>query len=240
MPTPQSTFFRPQSLSKEGLCKINLRGSSLYDYANENTVWSLTGPLAFPSVSDGGSWKYFIPRALGLNEPTSLTRDSLVSTSITNFTIMFRFFTGANAAPGASGTSLFFNGTPMAGGFWGTYIFGGDANTLQFLFIYALRGTPTTETIASNYIQANTWYHVAVTIMDNNRGDNTHTFSGYLNGLKTGVNLTFPDMDILSGNTTIGDVGMGQTQPFQITDLVFLEKVLNENEIKAYANSAYI
>lgn len=235
MPIPQSTFFRSQSLSKEGRCKSNLRGSTTYDYANESAIWTTTGgTLTFEAIVGGGPWEYFIPRAFSLDVATSLNRDSLMSTSITNFTIMFRFFTGANSPPGAEGTSLFLNGS------WGIYIFGGDENTLQFLFRYVRQDTPMSETIGSAFVQPNTWYHVAVTIMDNNLGNNTHTFFGYLNGVKTGFNTTFPDIDIPTGNTTIGDFGLGQSQSFQITDIVFLEKVLNESEVKAYASSAYI
>ncbi len=239
MPTPQSTFFRPNSLSQGGTCKLNLRGNSFYDYANENTVWTESGgTIVKSSVVEQTSWTYFIPKNYLFNIANTLTRDTLLTTSITNFTFMFRFYVTSLENPGMSGISIFFNGTPMGGGFWGIYVFGADASTLQFSFIYSHGGTPTSETISSQVIAANTWYHVGVTLEDN--GDRTSRFYGYLNGARTGINLALPEIDSISGNTTLGNNGMGQSQAFQVTDIVFLEKVLTPLEMKGYASSAFI
>jgi hypothetical protein len=238
MPTPQSTFFRPNSLSQGGTCKLNLRGNSFYDYANENTVWTQSGTIVKSSVVEQTSWTYFIPKNYLFDVANTLTRDTLLTTSITNFTLMFRFYVTSLEEPGATGISIFFNGTPMAGGFWGVYVFGGSAASLNFSFIFSRGARPESQTISTEAIAQNTWYHVAVTLENN--GDGTSTFFGYLNGFKTGNNLTFADMDAVSGNTTLGNNGMGQSQAFQLTDIVFLEKVLTAGEIKGYASSAFI
>jgi hypothetical protein len=238
MPTPQSTFFRPDSLSKGGTCKLNLRGNSFYDYANENALWTQSGgTIVKASVVEQTSWTYFIPKNYLFDIANTLTRDSLLTTSITNFTFMFRFYVTSLANPGSTGISIFFNGTPMAGGFWGVYVFGGSSATLNFSFIFS-RGGVDSQTISTEAIAANTWYHVAVTLEDN--GDRTSTFFGYLNGFKTSTNRTFAEIDPISGNTTLGNNGIGQSQPFQVTDIVFLEKILTAEEIKGYASSAFI
>lgn len=241
MPTPQSTFFRPDSLSKGGTCKINLRGSSFYDYANDSVVWTPNGTITHSAIVESTPWKLFIPKQFVFYISGSLTRDTLVSTAVTNFTIMFRFYVTSLSAPGVSGTFIFLNGSAVGMAYWGVYVYGADQNTLQFQFLYSLRGSPMTEIIApSDYIQANRWYHVAVTLQDNERGDDTHTYYGYLDGLRTSVNTSVQTIDTPSGSTTLGDAGGGQSQDFQMTEFVFLEKVLTSDEIKAYATSAYI
>jgi hypothetical protein len=245
MPTPQTTVFRPESVSKSGTCKMNLRGSSLYDYANENTVWTPDSTITTRQINQLTSWVYFLPRATLFNLTDVITRDSLLSTATNGFTIMFRFYTETNEEPGSTGTSIIFNGdaprgfTPPLDPFWSIIFTGTNSSTLQFQFICVASGSgnPQTLIISTENIQINTWYHVAVTVTG---GLGKSTVRGYLNGINTATNINFFPLEAPSGTTKIGNGGFGQTQSFVLTDVVFLEKILTNDEILAYSLSAYI
>jgi hypothetical protein len=245
MPTPQTTLFRPDSVSKGGTCKMNLRGSSLYDYADENAGWTHNSVLTVQSISQATSWAYFIPKSTLFNVTDVVTRGSLLSSSPTNFTIMFRFITPSNQEPGMTGTTILFNGDappgptpPFPNAFWGFLLTGSDQNSLQFQFLYLRGGNLQSFIVASQNIQENTWYHVAVTISDN--GDGTSAIRGFLNGVRTYEDPMFANMDVPSGSTKIGNAAFGQAQAFSLTEIVFLEKAFTTDEVKGYSSSAYI
>ncbi len=246
MPTPQTTVFRPESVSKGGTCKMNLRDSNLYDYADSNAVWTSTNPLSLRLIPEQTSWSYFLPRCIFCDTTDLITRNALLSTKTGGFTVMFRFYTDVNANPGATGTSILFNGNAPTGPsppfdpFWCVFISGSDEYTLQFQFlcIVATAGTPQSITITSENIQAATWYHVAFTISEETGGK--QTARGYINGINTVTNTNFFPLGVPTGSTRLGNGGQGQSQSFLITDLVVLEKVLTSDEILAYSLSAYI
>lgn len=241
MPLALTTFFQTPSLSQQGTCKSNLRGNLLYDYVDSTAGWTHNSTLtSIPVVST--PWSSFIPYAYSLGTSDAITRGSLMSTKIKDITFMCRFYATSIGDPAGNGNSIFFNGTPgspgLGVGFWGILIQGADPSTATFNFLSAYgKANLQSEIIASDIIQANTWYHIAFTISE---GGVNNTFKSYLNGVNKNTNNLFPDIDTPEGNTVLGAVNIPQTQEFQITDIVFLEKVLTDNEIAAYANSPYI
>jgi hypothetical protein len=241
MPLALTTFFQTPSLSQGGTCKCNLRGKILYDYVNENAGWVSNNPLSYITVVSS-PWSSFIPYAFSIGTSDAITRGSIMSTKKKDITFMFRFYASSIGNPSGNGNTIFFNGTPgspgLGVGFWGILIQGADPSTATFNFLSTYgEANFQSEVIASDIIQANTWYHIAFTIRE--VGVN-NTFKSYLNGVNKNTNNAFPDIDTPTGNTVIGALIIPQTQNFQITDIVFLEKVLTDNEIAAYANSPYI
>ena len=222
---------------------MNLRGSTLYDYADKDVTWTHNGTFVANTISEKTSWTYFIPKMTFFDTSDIVTRSSLMSTSRTNFTIMFRYYSTANQNPGMSGTTILFNGDaplspcpPIENGFWGFLFTGADSNSLQFNLIYVAGGNLGFFLISTEYIQENRWYHIAFTVSDN--GNGTSTAIGYLNGSETNKVTNFSPLTAPSGSTKIG--GPGQAQSFSLTDIVFLEKVLTSSEVAAYSLSAYI
>ncbi len=252
MPTPQSTFFRPQSLAQEGLCKTNLRGKLLYDYADSNITWTYSaGTLTTAAAAGSEPWTYFIPNAMTVASTDTITRSSLFSRK-QSFTLMFRIYLDTLENPGSTGTSVIFNGTPSTSVpptppppsyFWGIY-FGGSPPTpsssqMRFTFFYTSGGSFAPPlTISSSFLEAQRWYHVAVKAVDNGA---TVSLYGFLDGVQTGTALNQALIDAAVGSTRIGYNSVANNaQGFKITEIVYIEKSLTNNQIAAYAKSAFV
>lgn len=251
MPTPQSTFFRPQSLSQEGLCKMNLRGAVLYDYADSTIAWTYTGTFTSAAAAGSQPWTYFVPRAMTIATTDTITRSSIFSQA-RNFTIMFRIYLDTLENPGSTGTSIFFNGTPASGGpppplayFWGIYFAGSpptpSSSQMRFTFFFTSGGSMQPPlTISSTFIEATRWYHIAVKV-EYNAVSNKSSLYGFVDGVQTATLLNQNPLDTAVGATRIGyNTVANNAQSFKITELVYIEKALSNQQIAAYATSAFV
>lgn len=242
MPIPLTTFFRNESLAKNNTCRTLLRGTLLYDYADSNITWSTTaGSFVSSLIPQNESWTYFIPRSMTMTTTTQLTRSSNFGSS-KNFTIMFRFYAASLSPPGMTGTTVIGSGTPSMMPpvyFWAIFMSGSTATTQTFQLIWTSGGNfqPTFNIGPATYVQAGKWYHVALKIVDEGVSNSLY---GYIDGIQVASSLFQSYIDPPVGSTRIGNLGLGQAQGFEVTEVIFLEKALSNDEILGYASSPYL
>jgi hypothetical protein len=116
---------------------------------------------------------------------------------------------------------------------------GMTSTTQQFGLIWTSGGAfqPNFTIGPASYVQAGKWYHVAFKVVDEGVSNSLY---GYIDGVQTNSNLNQVYIDPPVGATRLGNVSGTQAQSFQLTEVVFLQSALSNDEIKGYASSPYI
>lgn len=224
MPTPLDQFSRPNSLYSNGNLKVLVRGT-LYDYTNSGTTWSVTsGSVNLGTAITGtnsDSWSKSVGTCLGAPSlaARTITRSSLLTTSTTNFTWMFRV--KFNTAP-TDYQTIMINGN---GGLRGYGLVVG-ANKVSLLFggvaIYDFAYVFTT----------GQWYHFAL-----RHGASGSSWRATINGTTTTSYTTSNPAAISPGDAT---TLFGDTSNFDLTEVVYFDRELTDNEVLLYATAPLI
>jgi hypothetical protein len=231
----------PNSVSRNGTCKTNLRGvspSAPYDYADPSRTFTVGSSLGSIPTSGAGTWANSIRRAYVLIDPessASITYPALLS-SEKNGTILLRMYIEPLATPPAL-QNIFRNGGGDGYGIYLTY----DVNESDpEVFEYNVRFSLQTDVSAglklnTSPLSTSTWYQFSIRF-------NTQTsrpFSTFVTAYQDGAQTL--DESQVTGVLTTPTTGTQVMNFFgRLTDFAFLEAQLSNSQLAAFGAAPYI
>ena len=222
----------PNSLSRGGTCKTNLRGTpqtSVFDYAVPSRTFT-TGPtLVSEAIVGGGNWSNTIKRSFANSASggdASITYPSVVSTS-TSATILIRVNISFMDTPPAQ-QGIFQNGT-----------FGNDGYGIVLKYeitdynIYFVNFRDFEEIkLNTTALLTGTWYQFGIRF---NTVSNVTTLTSYFNGSRINNELTLTnDIQPPAGSTVL------LSFYGKVTDFALIESQFSNDQLKLYGSAPYI
>lgn len=232
----------PQSVSRGGTCKTNLRGvnpSAPYDYAVPSRTFTVGAALGSISTEGSGNWSNTITKAYQNTDADSISSiqyPGLLS-SATSGTLLFRMYIQtypSNPPPGLQ--TLFRNGMNGLDGYavYLTY----DEVAFE-TFEYNLH-FGRTQDVSANWIKLNTsalsettWYQFSIRFQTS--GGLT-TVTAFQDGTQTVIPVLMNSLITTPTQST-------SLMPFffgRMTDFVFLEAQLTDSQLAAFGTAPYI